>query len=70
MTTHSSCARLRLVDRCVSCNPGYSDNNQAYWIYEYCKREGCDLRTAERAYIAAHQKGARGRWMGEVQARS
>ncbi|WP_165777737.1 hypothetical protein [Amycolatopsis antarctica] len=46
MPKHSACAAVRLVDRCVQCNPGYSDPSQAYRIWQDAKRYG--LAAAER----------------------
>lgn len=46
------CERLRLIDRCVRCNPGYSDNRQDWWIYSEQKRTGATLEQAERKYLA------------------
>lgn len=48
----AGCERLRLVDRCVRCNPGYSDNRQNFWIYSEQKRNGGTREQAEQKYLA------------------
>lgn len=56
MSNHSECEKVRLVDRCVRCNPGYSDPNQARWIYEEQRRTGASLREVEQSYVRKHKK--------------
>lgn len=51
MDAHAACKKVRLVDRCVECNPGYNDPNQAFWIYREQKRTKADLREVEQSYI-------------------
>lgn len=51
---HPECEKVRLVDRCVQCNPGYGDPGQANEIYQECKRTGAPLREVEQAYLDRH----------------
>jgi hypothetical protein len=51
---HARCKKLRMIDRCVVCNPGYGDRNQSNWIWQHQKRTGASLREAEHAYVRAH----------------
>lgn len=50
MSNHPNCDAVRLVDRCVQCNPGYGDQNQTYSIYKAVKG-GKSLAEAERADV-------------------
>jgi hypothetical protein len=55
MSNHPQCDAVRLVDRCCQCNPGYSDQNQAYSIYKETKR-GKSLAQAERDDVQKRRK--------------
>jgi hypothetical protein len=48
----AGCEHLRLSDRCVRCNPGYSDERQNFWIYSEQKRTGATREEIERRYLA------------------
>lgn len=50
-TRHPDCEQVRLVDRCVHCNPGYLDSNQSREIYLKSKRYGWDLARAEQEWL-------------------
>lgn len=48
---HPQCAKVRMADRCVRCNPGYDDPDQSDWLYEQTVKNGLSREEAELAYV-------------------
>jgi hypothetical protein len=52
---NAGCDKVRLVDRCVRCNPGYSDKDQKDMIL-LATKWGVSLKEAERDYIKGKRR--------------